>query len=120
MEIPNKNTAPKMYAPERVIQFGEGNFLRAFAEWIINEMDEKTSFNGSIVIVQPRERNHIEPLRAQDGMYHVNLVGLKGGIAVNDCQRISCVSRALNPYTQNDDIMRGAAPVAAHPRISNW
>lgn len=61
MKILNKNTAPKMYAPERVIQFGEGNFLRAFVDWIVNEMDEKTSFNGSVVIVQPRERNHIEP-----------------------------------------------------------
>ena len=45
-----------MYAPERIIQFGEGNFLRAFVDWIVNEMDEKTSFNGSVVIVQPRER----------------------------------------------------------------
>lgn len=43
MKILNKNTAPKMYAPERIIQFGEGNFLRAFVDWIVNEMDEKTS-----------------------------------------------------------------------------
>ena len=119
MKILNKNTAPKMYAPERVIQFGEGNFLRAFVDWIINEMDEKTSFNGSVVIVQPRERNHIEPLRAQDCMYHVNLVGLKNGIAVNDCQRINCVSRALNPYTQNDAFLALAEQPEMRFVISN-
>lgn len=102
MKTLNKNTAPKAYCPERVIQFGEGNFLRAFVDWIINEMDEKTSFNGSVVIVQPRERNHIEPLRAQDCLYHVNLLGLRDGLAINETKRINCVSRALNPYTQHD------------------
>ena len=39
--------------PERVIQFGEGNFLRAFVDWIISYMNEKTDFNGRVVVVQP-------------------------------------------------------------------
>ena len=39
--------------PEKVIQFGEGNFLRAFVDWIIYNMNQKTDFNGSVVIVQP-------------------------------------------------------------------
>ncbi len=105
MKILNKNTAPKAQAPERVIQFGEGNFLRGFVDWIINDMNEKTGFNGSVVIVQPRERNHIEALRSQDCLYHVNLLGLKNGQAINECKRIGCVSRALNPYTQNEAFM---------------
>ncbi len=101
----NCKTAPKAYAPEKVIQFGEGNFLRAFADWIINEMNERTSFNGSVVIVQPRERNHLEALRAQDCLYHVNLLGLENGSPVNSFKRVNSVSRALNPYTQNDAFM---------------
>ena len=52
--ILNRHTAPKAEAPERVIQFGEGNFLRAFVDWMIQEMNDKTAFNGSVVIVQPR------------------------------------------------------------------
>ena len=45
----NKNFAPKSVMPEKVIQFGEGNFLRAFVDWIIWNMDQKTNFNGSVV-----------------------------------------------------------------------
>ena len=48
----NKQFAPKSVMPEKVIQFGEGNFLRAFVDWIIWNMDQKTDFNGSVVVVQ--------------------------------------------------------------------
>ena len=42
MKALNKETAPKTQRPERIIQFGEGNFLRAFVDWIIYNMNEKT------------------------------------------------------------------------------
>lgn len=42
--------------PEKIIQFGEGNFLRAFVDWIIYNMNQKTDFNGSVVVVQPIEK----------------------------------------------------------------
>ena len=47
----NKQFAPKSVMPEKVIQFGEGNFLRAFVDWIIWNMDQKTDFNGSVVVM---------------------------------------------------------------------
>ena len=46
----NKQFAPKSVMPEKVIQFGEGNFLRAFVDWIIWNMNQKTDFNGSVVV----------------------------------------------------------------------
>ena len=49
----NRLTAPKSTAPEKIIQFGEGNFLRAFVDWIIYNTNQKTNFNGSVVVVQP-------------------------------------------------------------------
>lgn len=52
-------------------------------------------------------------------MYHVNLLGTKNGIAVNDCQRINCVSRALNPYTQNDAFLALAEQPEMRFVISN-
>ena len=52
--------------PEKVIQFGEGNFLRAFVDWIIWNMDQKTDFNGSVVVVQPIEKGMVEILRNCD------------------------------------------------------
>ena len=47
----NKWTAPKSVAPEKIIQFGEGNFLRAFVDWIVWNMNAKTNFNGSVAVV---------------------------------------------------------------------
>ena len=69
----NKQFAPKSVMPEKVIQFGEGNFLRAFVDWIIWNMDQKTDFNGSVVVVQPIEKGMVDWLNAQDCLYHVNL-----------------------------------------------
>ncbi|MBP5420184.1 MAG: tagaturonate reductase [Bacteroidales bacterium] len=101
----NKRTAPKMVAPEKIIQFGEGNFLRAFIDWIIWNMDKKTNFNASVVVVQPIERGMADWLNGQDCLYHVNLQGRIDGKAVNTLDRVDVISRALNPYSQNAAFM---------------
>ena len=101
----NKRTAPKSVMPEKIIQFGEGNFLRAFVDWIIWNMDQKTDFNGSVVVVQPIDRGMVDWLNGQDCLYHVNLQGRLNGEAVNSLERIDVISRALNPYTQNQAYM---------------
>ena len=101
MKALNSRTAPKSHAPERIIQFGEGNFLRCFVDWIIYNMNQKTDFNSSVVVVQPIERGMVDWLNAQDCLYHVNLQGRLNGEKVNSLTRIDCISRALNPYTQN-------------------
>lgn len=102
MKLLNKQTAAKAVRPERIIQFGEGNFLRAFVDWIIFNMNEKTDFNSSVVVVQPIERGMIDMLNGQDCLYHVNLQGLDKGEVVNDLTKIDVISRALNPYTDNE------------------
>ena len=101
MERLNRKTAPqaKQYT-EKVIQFGEGNFLRAFIEWIIWKTNQKTDFNGSVVVVQPIEKGMVEWLNEQDGLYHLNLQGLLGGEPVDSVDLIDVISRGLNPYTQ--------------------
>ena len=101
----NKWTAPKSVAPERIIQFGEGNFLRAFVDWIIWNMNAKTNFNGSVVVVQPIDKGMVEWLNGQDCLYHVNLQGRLNGEPVNSLERIDAISRALNPYSQNAAFM---------------
>ena len=62
----NKQTAPKSIAPERIIQFGEGNFLRCFVDWIIYNMNQKTDFNSSVVVVQPIEKGMVDMLNGHD------------------------------------------------------
>ena len=61
----NKNT---QNLPEKVLQFGEGNFLRAFTDWMIDEMNGKNLFNGKVVVVQPLETGLVEMLNEQDGL----------------------------------------------------
>ena len=101
----NKRTAPKSVAPEKIIQFGEGNFLRAFVDWIVWNMNKKTDFNGSVVVVQPLAGGMVDWLNGQDCLYHVNLQGKENGQAINTLERIDVISRALNPYSQNQAFM---------------
>ena len=97
----NKLTAPKSVAPEKIIQFGEGNFLRAFVDWIVWNMNAKTNFNGSVVVVQPIDKGMVPWLNGQDCLYHVNLQGRLNGEAVNQLDRIDVISRGIDPYAQN-------------------
>jgi tagaturonate reductase len=67
----NRTTAPSARKyPVRVVQFGEGNFLRAFVDWMIFQMNEKCDFNTGIAIVQPIEKGLSDTLNKQDGLYH--------------------------------------------------
>ena len=115
----NKWTAPKSVAPEKIIQFGEGNFLRAFVDWIVWNMNAKTNFNGSVAVVQPIDKGMVEWLNGQDCLYHVNLQGRLKGEAVNSLERIDVISRALNPYSQNAAFMALAEQPEIRFVISN-
>lgn len=119
MKALNKETAQKHVRPERIIQFGEGNFLRAFVDWIIYNMNEKTDFNSSVVVVQPIEKGMVEVLNSQDCLYHVNLQGLDKGETVNTLTKIDVISRALNPYTQYADFLKLAEQPEMRFVISN-
>ena len=120
MERLNRTTAPqaKKYT-EKVIQFGEGNFLRAFIEWIIWKTNQKTDFNGSVVVVQPIEKGMVEWLNEQDGLYHLNLQGLQNGEAVDSVDLIDVISRGLNPYTDFDAYLKLAEQPEIRFVISN-
>ena len=120
MERLNRKTAPqaKQYT-EKVIQFGEGNFLRAFIEWIIWKTNQKTDFNGSVVVVQPIEKGMVEWLNEQDGLYHLNLQGLQNGETVNSLDMIDVISRGLNPYTEFDKYLALAEQPEIRFVISN-
>ena len=105
MEALNRSTARAVRYPEKVIQFGEGNFLRAFVDWIIWNTNQKTDFNAGVVVVQPIDRGMVDMLNSQDGLYHVNLQGIDKGEAVDSIQMIDVVSRALNPYADFEGYM---------------
>jgi len=120
MERLNRKSAPqaKQYT-EKVIQFGEGNFLRAFIEWIIWKTNQKTDFNGSVVVVQPIEKGMVSWLNEQDGLYHLNLQGLQNGEPVNSLDMIDVISRGLNPYEDFEAYLKLAEQPEIRFVISN-
>lgn len=91
----NVSTMPR---PVKVIQFGEGNFLRGFCDWMIDCMNETTDFNGNIQIVQPLHQGMGNQVNQQDGLYHVVLQGIHQGQEVNDARLITAVEGVINPY----------------------
>ncbi|MBR4271412.1 MAG: tagaturonate reductase [Bacteroidales bacterium] len=120
MKTLNKNTATKNTYTEKVIQIGEGNFLRAFVEWIIQKTNQKTDFNGSVVAVQPRAGGKIKNLTDQDCLYHVNIQGLDSdGNAVDTVELIDVISRGIDPYKDFDDYLQLAEQPEMRFVVSN-
>ena len=96
-----------------IIQFGEGNFLRAFVEWIAQQLD------FTVAIVKPRPGNSLEQLKAQHYRYHVNLQGLLGGKTVDSMEEITCVTTAVNPYDDHAAFLALADDPEARFVVSN-
>ena len=85
-------------APEKVLQFGEGNFLRAFVDYWFDLANEKAGWNGKCVLVQPIAPGLAKMINEQEGLYTLYLRGSENGKKVDDKRVISSVSRCLNPY----------------------
>lgn len=96
-------------APERVLQFGEGNFLRAFVDYFIDMMNEKAGFNSKVVLCQPIAPGLADMINAQEGLYTLFLRGFQDGQKVNKKRVISCVSRCLNPYQDYEAVLECAS-----------
>jgi len=103
MKLLNRTTVRTRTYTERVIQFGEGNFLRAFANWMIHEMNKKTNFDGGVAVVQPIEQGLINLLNDQDGLYTLYLNGIKNGEVLSKYEVIDCIQSGINPYTNYAD-----------------
>ena len=87
-------------APEKVLQFGEGNFLRAFVDYWFDVSNEKAGWNGKCVLVQPIPQGLTKLINDQEGLYTLYLRGTENGQKVDQKRVISSVSRCLNPYEE--------------------
>ncbi|CAA7603243.1 mannitol-1-phosphate 5-dehydrogenase [Acididesulfobacillus acetoxydans] len=94
--------------PERVIQFGEGNFLRAFVDWMFDAMDRKGLFNGKVVVVQPLNEGMVERLNQQDGLYTLLLRGIRDGQPVSDETVIGSISRGIDIFADWQEYLKCA------------
>lgn len=91
--------------PERILQFGEGNFMRAFVDWMVHQLNQQGLFNGKVVAVQPIPQGLVPVINAQDGLYTLFLRGIQNGQVVEKKQIISSLSRGLNPYDDWDGFL---------------
>ncbi|WP_299547229.1 tagaturonate reductase [Seonamhaeicola sp.] len=105
MDSLNRNTACVNTYTERIVQFGEGNFLRAFANWMIHEMNKQAGFDAGVTVVQPIDQGLIKMLNDQDGLYTLYLNGIKNGEAISEHQIIDCIQRGINPYENPSDYL---------------
>ncbi len=103
-----KETVSKPQRPVKVLQFGEGNFLRAFVDWIIDLLNEKGDFNGSVMMVQPLAKGMGEIINDQNGLYTTVLRGVRNGKPVEEFRKITSVEGCINPYSDYDKFIAQA------------
>lgn len=115
----SKDIHPIKERPIKVIQFGEGNFLRAFVDWMIQKMNDEANYDGNIAIVQPLKNGLCGLLDTQDCLYTHFMKGLKNGEAVSEHYINDSVSKTVNPYEDYEDFLSLANIETAKIIISN-
>ena len=108
MNVLNRNTVQADSYTERILQFGEGNFLRAFANWMIYEMNHQANFDAGAVVIQPIANGLIKTLNDQDGLYTLYMNGIKNGEVLSERKVIDCIQRGINPYEDYDAYLANA------------
>ena len=88
----------KVKRTEKVIQFGEGGFLRGFVDWIIQLTNEASDFDASVVVVQPIDKGMCDMLEAQNCVYTHVMRGMKNGVPTVEKKVIDVISRTVQPY----------------------
>lgn len=110
--------AQKNY-PIKILQFGEGNFLRGFVDWMINELNKESDFNAGVAVVQPIASGLIHVLSKQEGLYTLSMNGLVNGIPESRHSIINCIQKCVNPYEDYDDYLKLAQEPELRFIVSN-
>lgn len=90
----------------KIMQFGEGNFLRAFVEWIIQDLNDKGAVSSDVVLVQPMPFGRVADIAAQDGLYTLRLEGIDGGKKVKTSRVIDVVGDCVNPFADYEKFLK--------------
>ena len=99
-QIPNR--------PIKIMQFGEGNFLRAFVDDFIQNLNDQKLINAGVVVVQPMPFGRVDEMQKQDGLYTLFLEGLQDGKVIKGHRVIDVLNDFVNPYTQLDKFLEYA------------
>jgi len=105
--------------PIKVVQFGEGNFLRAFVDYAFQVLNKEVDFNAGVAVIQPLEGGLVHMLNDQDGLYTLFLNGIKKGEKIQEIEVIENIVKGINPYTEFDQFLALAKEEALEFVISN-
>lgn len=119
MENLSAKIVKKITKKIKIMQFGEGNFLRAFVDWIIKKMNDNGVYDGHVVVVQPLNVGRIEELKKQDGLYTLYLQGINNGEKVRTHEIIDVLDDFVNPYSEYDRFLDYARSSDLEVVISN-
>lgn len=92
----------EVFSPQKrdlkVIQFGEGNFLRAFVQWLFQIGNEKGIINANFTVVQPLSQGRVKDLEDQNGLYTLYLEGIQDEQVIQEIKQIDVLEKFINPY----------------------
>ncbi|MDE6586186.1 MAG: tagaturonate reductase [Clostridia bacterium] len=106
MELLSKKLYNKPERKIKIMQFGEGNFLRAFVEWIIQDLNDKGAINAGVAVVQPMPFGRVKELGEQDGLYTLRLEGIDGGEKVKKSRVIDVIDDCINPFADYEKYLK--------------
>ena len=117
MDILKRNGQEKH--TERVLQFGEGNFLRGFVDWMFDRLNKENGGDYGVVVVQPLPGGLIPKLNEQDGLYSLYLRGLLNGERTEETRIVDCITRGIDPYTDTEGFFECAKNPELRYIVSN-
>jgi len=97
-KLNRENSNTKALYPIKVVQFGEGNFLRAFVDYAFQRLNNEVNFNAGVAIVQPLSGGMVPMLNDQDGLYTLFMNGVKKNEKIQNIELIKNVVKGINPY----------------------
>ncbi len=113
------SSAPPAPSSTRFMLFGGGNFIRAFAGWMIDLLNKHTLFEGGMMVVKPTSGRDYTALREQEGLYHVILNGQQEGQLVDKAYLVTTVTDIVHVYDQWEVFLQSAENLDLKYILSN-
>lgn len=89
----------------KVLQFGGGNFMRAYLDWMVQQMNDYANFAGGVVVIKPTAGGGYDVLESQEGLYHVKTSGYAKGKIIDQIEMIRCIDKIVSPYQDYDEYL---------------
>jgi tagaturonate reductase len=104
-KLNRQNSGIDTKLPIKIVQFGGGNFMRGFTDYVIDKMNKEAGFNAGIMNLQATPNGSIQKMEDQDNLYTLFNRGIKKGEIIDQKQIISAIQKSVNPYANYDEFL---------------